>query len=152
LIYDNDWIISSRPFPLTTVQLQKLCAKKLKISSEETMNIAEKLYQSGYISYPRTETSKYGEGFDFKALITLQKDDPTWGAYATKYLFSTLTHSLTHSLSHLDSLSSMKCFVFVFVLFLFPHIFTLLFAHSLILSLSLSHSLILSFFHSRSLF
>jgi DNA topoisomerase-3 len=75
-----------RPFPLTTVQLQKLCAQKLKISSEETMNIAEKLYQSGYISYPRTETSKYGVGFDFRSLIALQKDDPSWGQYATKLL------------------------------------------------------------------
>jgi DNA topoisomerase-3 len=71
---------------LTTVQLQKLCAQKLKISSEETMNIAEKLYQSGFISYPRTETSKYGPGFDFKSLIALQKDDPSWGQYATKYV------------------------------------------------------------------
>jgi len=29
---------------------------KLKISSHELMDIAEKLYNSGFISYPRTET------------------------------------------------------------------------------------------------
>lgn len=42
-----------RPFPLTTVEFQKLATRNLKISSEEAMSIAEKLYQGGYISYPR---------------------------------------------------------------------------------------------------
>lgn len=84
ILTNESSFLFSRPFPLTTVQLQKLCAQKLKISSEETMNIAEKLYQSGFISYPRTETSKYGPGFDFKSLIALQKDDPSWGSVLNK--------------------------------------------------------------------
>lgn len=44
----------NRPFPLTTVTFQKLATDKLRISSAEAMKIAEKLYTSGYISYPRT--------------------------------------------------------------------------------------------------
>jgi len=32
------------------------------------MDIAEKLYQRGYLSYPRTETDKFKEGFDLQAL------------------------------------------------------------------------------------
>jgi len=48
-----------RPYPLTTVKFQKLATDKLKMSSAEAMKIAEKLYQSGYISYPRTETNAF---------------------------------------------------------------------------------------------
>jgi DNA topoisomerase-3 len=74
----------SRPFPLTTVQLQKMCAQKLKISSDDTMEIAERLYQQGFISYPRTETSKFSPNTDFRSLINVQKDDPVWGDYARR--------------------------------------------------------------------
>jgi DNA topoisomerase-3 len=49
----------ARPIPLNTVEFQKLVSRKLKISSHVAMDIAEKLYQKGYISYPRTETQKY---------------------------------------------------------------------------------------------
>ena len=40
-----------KPLPLHTVELQKRCAKYLKISSEEVMKICEMLYQKGYIRY-----------------------------------------------------------------------------------------------------
>ena len=43
-----------RPYPLTTVELQKLATDKLRISSARLMEIAESLYTKGYISYPRT--------------------------------------------------------------------------------------------------
>ena len=51
--------IKYRPIPLNTVEMQKLVSRKLKISSHVTMDVAEKLYQKGFISYPRTETQKY---------------------------------------------------------------------------------------------
>ena len=43
-----------RPYPLTTISFQKLATDKLRLSSAEAMKIAEKLYQQGFISYPRT--------------------------------------------------------------------------------------------------
>lgn len=49
----------SKPYPLTTVTMQKNISKFLKIGSDEIMNIAEKLYQRGFISYPRTETDVF---------------------------------------------------------------------------------------------
>lgn len=49
----NKW----RPTPLDTIELEKLGSRKLKITAKQTMTIAEKLYQQGFISYPRTETN-----------------------------------------------------------------------------------------------
>ncbi|KAJ1490246.1 DNA topoisomerase, partial [Baffinella frigidus] len=42
-----------RPIPLDTEELQVQASRKLHISSEETMQIAEDLYTKGLISYPR---------------------------------------------------------------------------------------------------
>lgn len=50
------------------------------------MEIAERLYQQGFISYPRTETSKFSPNTDFRSLINVQKDDPVWGDYARRYV------------------------------------------------------------------
>ena len=75
-----------RPVPLSTVELQKLASQHLRISSDKTMDIAEKLYQRGYLSYPRTETDKFKEGFDLQALIGEQRSHPRWGAYAAELL------------------------------------------------------------------
>ena len=75
-----------RPLPLTTVELQKNISRLLRISAQDTMNIAERLYQSGFVSYPRTETDRFPANFDFHALIEQQTGHPTWGAYAQKLM------------------------------------------------------------------
>eukprot|EP01119_Soliformovum_irregulare_P010731 TRINITY_DN2648_c0_g2_i1.p2 TRINITY_DN2648_c0_g2~~TRINITY_DN2648_c0_g2_i1.p2 ORF type:complete len:307 (-),score=106.26 TRINITY_DN2648_c0_g2_i1:1204-2124(-) len=72
-----------RPFPMTTVELQKQAARKLHLGSEQTMTIAEKLYQQGYLSYPRTETDSFPEGTDIISLIREQANNPDWGSYAS---------------------------------------------------------------------
>jgi DNA topoisomerase-3 len=71
-----------RPYPLTTVTLQKLAASKLHLSAEQTMNIAERLYQNGFLSYPRTETDVFPPGTDFNSLFQIQTQNPNWGAFA----------------------------------------------------------------------
>ena len=48
-----------RPFPLNTVEATKLISRKLRISSSQAMLHMEKLYNKGYLSYPRTETTRY---------------------------------------------------------------------------------------------
>lgn len=58
-----------RPYPLTTVTFQKLATDKLKISSAEAMKIAEKLYQKGFISYPRTETNSFPSTMNLNNLV-----------------------------------------------------------------------------------
>lgn len=75
-----------RPLPLRTVELQKFGSRYLKISSDRVMDIAEKLYNQGYISYPRTETDMFEPDFDLKTLLGYQKDNPKWGSYANHLL------------------------------------------------------------------
>ena len=50
------------------------------------MEIAEQLYQEGYLSYPRTETDKFKEGFDLRGLIQAQTADGRWAAHANELL------------------------------------------------------------------
>jgi DNA topoisomerase-3 len=52
------------------------------MSSEETMKIAEELYNKGHISYPRTETEVFKEGTDLMELIKKQVHSQEWGGFA----------------------------------------------------------------------
>mmetsp|Transcript_25789 Transcript_25789/g.41706 ORF Transcript_25789/g.41706 Transcript_25789/m.41706 type:complete len:552 (+) Transcript_25789:85-1740(+) len=71
-----------RPLPLSTVELQVACSKYLRISSQDTMAAAERLYQKGLISYPRTETDSFAASFDLRSFVNLQRQSPQWGQYA----------------------------------------------------------------------
>ncbi len=48
--------------------------------------VAEDLYNKGWISYPRTETDSFDKGMDLKKLIEKQEQDQAWGGYATSLL------------------------------------------------------------------
>ena len=50
--------------------------------------MAEKLYQQGFVSYPRTETDEFDPQFDHMALINKQTADPTWGTFAASLVSS----------------------------------------------------------------
>ena len=73
-----------RPLPMDTVELEKLSSKKLRISAKETMKIAEKLYTSGFISYPRTETNIFPKELNLRPLVEAQVEDQRWGTFATR--------------------------------------------------------------------
>ena len=75
-----------KPYPLTTIALQKFVSSFFKISSHDLMKIAESLYNRGYISYPRTETDQYPSSFDFETLIRQQTGNPSWGDFARKLM------------------------------------------------------------------
>lgn len=75
-----------RPVPLNTVSLQMKASKYFRLGAEETMQIAEKLYMDGAISYPRTETEKFKAGTELLPLIYTQKTHPLWGAFASQLL------------------------------------------------------------------
>ncbi|EGV61874.1 DNA topoisomerase [Yamadazyma tenuis] len=75
-----------KPFPLTTVSLQKDCATYFKMSAKEALDAAEKLYQSGWISYPRTETDMFPPEMDLRSIIQTHTQDSRWGHYATSLM------------------------------------------------------------------
>jgi DNA topoisomerase-1 len=55
--------IKKSPEPLTTSSLQQLASNELHLSPKETMKYAQQLYESGYITYMRTDSKKYSEEF-----------------------------------------------------------------------------------------
>lgn len=74
-----------KPLPLTTVELQKMGSRFLRMDSQRVMKIAEDLYNKGWISYPRTETDQFDRGMDLRALAQKQTQSPNWGPFAQKY-------------------------------------------------------------------
>ncbi|KAK9462745.1 DNA topoisomerase [Lipomyces oligophaga] len=75
-----------RPLPLTTVELQRRGSLFLGMSAKKVMDIAEKLYTKGFISYPRTETDQFAENIDLRGLIQKQTTDARWGSFANSLL------------------------------------------------------------------
>lgn len=71
-----------KPLPLTTVELQKMATRFLRLSGQDTMRIAEALYQKGFISYPRTETDRFDKAMNLRALVQKQVQDNRWGQFA----------------------------------------------------------------------
>ncbi|KAK0546731.1 DNA topoisomerase [Tilletia horrida] len=71
-----------KPYPLTTVELQKSGSRLLRLSPKRVLDVAEKLYQRGLLSYPRTETDQFDKAFDFRTLLQKQTSDSDWGQYA----------------------------------------------------------------------
>ncbi|GMK55375.1 hypothetical protein CspeluHIS016_0204310 [Cutaneotrichosporon spelunceum] len=75
-----------KPYPLTTVELQKAGSRLLGMTPKRVLDLAEKLYQKGFLSYPRTETDEYDPQFDFMSFIQKQTHDNAWSAYAQKLI------------------------------------------------------------------
>ncbi|EAX95113.1 DNA topoisomerase family protein [Trichomonas vaginalis G3] len=79
--------LSFKPLPLSTIELQRRCSKYLKISAQRSMDAAEKLYQNGCISYPRTETDSFSSDFKFFDVVNeLTRFNGQIGQYSNKIL------------------------------------------------------------------
>ena len=78
------------PVPLCTLELQKKGSQYLRMSGERIMKVAEELYQGGYVSYPRTETTLYKDGYDLEGLVRKQAGsrNAQWSSYADQLVSS----------------------------------------------------------------
>lgn len=74
------------PHPLSTIELEKRASRYFHMSSEQTMKVAEDLYQNGFISYPRTETDCFSEKTYLRTMVQEQECHPVWGTYAQRLL------------------------------------------------------------------
>ncbi|OLY80519.1 DNA topoisomerase 3-alpha [Smittium mucronatum] len=75
-----------KPIPLSTVEMEKMSIRYLKMNSQKTMKVAESLYNKGFISYPRTETDMFDKTFNLKSLVEKHKDCPKRGSFASKLI------------------------------------------------------------------
>ena len=75
-----------RPLALNTVELMRACSAGLGMGPHHAMQVAERLYIRGYISYPRTETSAYPPSFDLRAVLEQQRSSRHWGEHARALL------------------------------------------------------------------
>ena len=75
------------PVPLNTVELERRASLYLNLRPKETLDIAERLYQLGYISYPRTDTTIYPPTLNLRKLAGLFVGWEDVGWYVRKILF-----------------------------------------------------------------
>lgn len=74
------------PTALNTVELLRVASSSLGIGPHQTMQVAERLYTQGYISYPRTETTQFSSQFDVKGTLKQQQSSAEWGKQVTDLL------------------------------------------------------------------
>ena len=82
-----------KPYPLTTVDFQKLAVTRLKMSSDEAMKHAEKLYQKGIVSYPRTETNSFPYTMNMKRILEQVADGP-YQDYISNSIFKNIRYMI----------------------------------------------------------
>ncbi|WOH07973.1 hypothetical protein DCAR_0727408 [Daucus carota subsp. sativus] len=74
------------PHPLSTIELEKRASRYFRMGAKQTMKVAEELYLSGFISYPRTETDSFSTETDLHTIVQDQQQHPVWGSYAQRLL------------------------------------------------------------------
>lgn len=73
------------PAPFNTTSLMAAAASE-GLSPAQTMRIAESLYMSGYISYPRVDNTVYPSSLDLKAIVRQLAQVPFYHEYAQSLL------------------------------------------------------------------
>lgn len=72
--------IKAPPIPLTTSTLQQSASNDLHVNPKEAMSICQKLYEQGYITYMRTDSTTYSTEFIQSAKVYIT------GEYGVEYV------------------------------------------------------------------
>jgi len=73
----------SAPKPFSTSRLLQTASSQVSMSPKETMSLCQQLYQSGYITYMRTESNLYSKDFIDKITKTISEK------FSTKHIGNT---------------------------------------------------------------
>jgi len=73
-----------RPQPLNTIEAQKMISNKLKMSSAKAMEVMEKLYNRGFLSYPRTETTIFAKTINLRKVVEEMQKSDEFGGFAER--------------------------------------------------------------------
>ncbi|MBW2998097.1 DNA topoisomerase I [Candidatus Woesearchaeota archaeon] len=76
------------PFDLTSLQVEAY--GKIKIPPKKTLSIAQELYTSGWISYPRTSSQELPDSIGFKKILQMLNKQPCFKG-ETEYLLNKKT-------------------------------------------------------------
>jgi len=76
------------PVPFNTTDLQSEAYAQFKFSPRQTLNIAESLYQSGYISYPRSASQKLPPSINYKKILKALSSFSQYKRFIEKILSS----------------------------------------------------------------
>lgn len=82
-------VASTPPKPLTTSSLQIEANNKLGYSAKQTMRLAQKLYENGYITYMRTDSMNLSKKFLDEAQVYLKE------AFGPEYAKGSKTYATT---------------------------------------------------------
>jgi DNA topoisomerase-1 len=74
-LIDSDESYLSAPKLFTTTNIQKEASKELKIKPHQTMNILQKLFENGYITYHRTDSFRIDENKQTELIQYLSKSE-----------------------------------------------------------------------------
>jgi DNA topoisomerase-1 len=77
------------PVPFNTTSLMAAAANE-GLSPARTMQVAESLYMSGYISYPRVDNTVYPPSLDLKGILATLAEVPTFSEHAKRIAAGTL--------------------------------------------------------------
>ncbi|MCD6402896.1 MAG: DNA topoisomerase I [Candidatus Aenigmarchaeota archaeon] len=74
------------PHPFNTTDLQTEAYNQFKFSPQQTLSIAENLYQQGYISYPRSSSQKLPPTINYRKILKAISQIPEYKPYCEMLL------------------------------------------------------------------
>lgn len=96
-ISDPKPVAYKAPLPLKSTTLQQVGSTYIKLTPSETMDVAQRLYESGYITYHRTDSTCLSEEFKTAAHAFIQSN---WNASYISESKTSASNKRAHAADH----------------------------------------------------